>query len=187
MANSLPHEPSGIALSVIQALVLYSLVEHQLGHAKSIRVTANEHTFSVADDGRGHAVNRTVEGAPYLNFIYSQLDYPFEAGEEKSIQIQGIGMSLLNRLCSVLSVSVRKPEATLNMNFENGTLVHHEFLALGSSSIGTEISARIDTRFERQAVNPEVLRHWLLGVLAASPSLRLSFNGQVLVLPPSDA
>ena len=118
--------PTDITTSVVQTLVLYSLAEHQLGHSKRIQVTASEHSFSIEDDGRGHAIGRSVEGSPYLDFIYCHLDYPYEERKAKPIQLQGLGMSLLNRLCAELIVSVRKTEATLTLRFQSGRLVSHE-------------------------------------------------------------
>jgi len=186
--NNLVHPPPplspNVTSSVIQTLVLYSLAEHQLGHATSIRVTANGHAFAVEDDGRGHAVNRTVEGSPYLDFIYTHLDYPFRPGSTKPVQLHGLGMSLLNRLCAELKVSVRKSTATMNMTFESGRLVHHELVESANEITGNTISGRVDSRHESGAIDESALCQWLLGILAGSPSLRLRFNGQALSPPP---
>ena len=73
-------------------------------------------------------MNRTVEGSPYLDFIYTHLDYPFGVGSTKPVQLHGLGMSLLNRLCAELKVSVRKATATLSLRFEAGRLVHNELI-----------------------------------------------------------
>jgi hypothetical protein len=69
MTESSSLDPQDITASVVRALVLYSLTEFQSGHATAIRVTADVHSFSVADDGRGHAIGRTVDGLPYLKFV----------------------------------------------------------------------------------------------------------------------
>jgi DNA gyrase/topoisomerase IV subunit B len=174
--------PVSVTLSVIQALVLYSVAEHQLGHASSVRVGFDQHAFSVADDGRGHAISRQVEGAPYLDFIYRQLDYPFEGGQGKPIQLQGLGMSLLTRLCAELCVCVRKPTASLTLRFENGSLTSHEFLETQNESTGNEITARIDRKYGQHPADLGALHQWLLGVLAAHPSLCISLNGHALTL-----
>jgi hypothetical protein len=71
---------------VVRALVLYALAEHQAGHATTLQVSAEGRAFSVADDGRGHAPDRAVGGAPDLSFTHTQLDYPFAEGE-----VEGVG------------------------------------------------------------------------------------------------
>lgn len=133
----------------MQTLVLYSLAEHQLGHAKSIRVTVHEYSFSVEDDGRGHAISRSVEGSPYLDFIYCHLDYPFGESEAKPVQLQGLGMSLVNRLCAELIVSVRKTDAALIIRFQNGQRVSHELTDATSAVTGNKVSG---------TVHPDLLR-----------------------------
>lgn len=99
--------------NTIRALVLYSLAEHQLGHATTIRVTVNGNSFSVGNDGRGLAIARTVASAPYLKFIYNHFDSPFRLDEAAQVKLQGVGMSLVNSLCSELTVELRKPDAML--------------------------------------------------------------------------
>ena len=70
-----------ITARVVRALTLYSLAEAQAGHASEIRVSGAGTAFSITDDGRGHAIDRTVAWVPYLKFTYTQLDYPFDASE----------------------------------------------------------------------------------------------------------
>ncbi|MEW6707587.1 MAG: hypothetical protein AB1430_22300 [Pseudomonadota bacterium] len=167
-----------IAASVIQTLVLYSLAEHQLGHAKCIRVTAAGHSFSVEDDGRGHAIDRAVEGSPYLDFIYRHLDFPYQQLEAKPIQLQGLGMSLLNRLCAELVVTVRRTGATLTLRFESGCLVSRELTEGMNSATGIQVSGTVHHDLATAPLRQASLERWLGAVLAASPSLQLFFNGR---------
>lgn len=93
-----------IGTPIVQALVLYSLAEFQGGHCTAIRVEAKNLAFSVSDDGRGHAIDRIVSELPYLPFIYTHFDYPFAPSTGAApVQLQGIGMSLINRVCSDVS------------------------------------------------------------------------------------
>jgi DNA gyrase/topoisomerase IV subunit B len=163
----------------VRTLVLYCLAEYQLGQARQIRVTARGHSFSVGDDGRGHAVDRTVDGTPYLKFIYGHLEYPFGA-ESGAIQLQGLGMSLLNSLCTELTVAVVKKTASLHLRFANGKLVGQELNEVGAESTGNAIPGIVDARLESRLVDEQQLQEWLRTVLAASPQLKLSFNGQEL-------
>ena len=99
-------DPQDLTAGAVRALVLYSLAELQAGHATAIRITAEAASFSIADDGRGHATERTIAGVPYLEFVYSQLDYPLDSAQGAPVQLHGIGMSLVNALCSDLAVTI---------------------------------------------------------------------------------
>ena len=167
-------DPTGIA---VRALFLYSLAEFQLGHASTIRVTAEGTSFSIADNGRGHSIDRAVEGTSYLKFIYTQFDYPFESGQSSPIQLQGIGMSLVNALCSELALTVRKRDETLQLLFRDGKLYERNRMNMKSEETGITISAVTNPQLQMDGVAVEQLQDWLLSVLASSPSLKLYFNG----------
>jgi DNA gyrase/topoisomerase IV subunit B len=180
-------QPTDTTTSVVQTLVLYSLAEHQLGHARTIRVTAQGHSFSIQDDGRGHAVNREIEGSPYLDFIYGHLDYPYKERIAKPVQLQGLGMSLLNRLCTELHVSVRKPAVTLRLHFQHGHLLSHEVTQSPNQETGNTVAGTVNQSAAPVPTDEAALEKWLLSVLDASPTLRLYFNGQPLNCPASGA
>lgn len=177
-------DPPDITSCVVRTLVLYALAEFQLGHATSIRILASGHAFEVGDDGRGHAIERIVDGSPYLAFVYDHLQYPFASGVGAPVQLQGLGLSLLNRLCARLDVTVRKRTATLQMAFANGHLVRHERIDAGTDTTGTALAGRIDERLADRPVDEAALRQWLLAIAAAHPSLRLWFNGDALGAVP---
>ena len=166
-----------IAACVIRGLVLYSLAEFQSGHCKTIRVEAKNDSFSVSDDGRGHAIERTVADSPYLQFIYTHLDSPFTPTKEAPVQLHGIGMSLINVLCSELTVMVRKPGLTFRMFFRNGVLCDQERVEAGSNGTGNTISGIVAPHLS-QRIDEQALVRWLHGIKAATPSLKLHFNGR---------
>lgn len=188
MSDASRPDPLDLTACLVRALVLYSLAEFQLGHVTTIRVSAEGAFFSVVDDGRGHAIERTVAGSPYLKFVYAHLDYPFENTQISPIQLHGIGMSLVNTLCSELAVTARKRDATLRMTFRNGQLSREELIDVRSEETGNTISGTVRPQLQEDGANPGHIRRWLLDVLAASPSLKLYFNDQELhASPPSDA
>src|SRR5438034_6665675 len=94
--------------AIVRALVLYALAEFQSGHAKTIRVNAQGLSFQVSDDGRGHAVDRTVAEQPYMTFVYEHLDFPFGQSAAPPVQLHTIGLSFINTLCSELVVTTHK-------------------------------------------------------------------------------
>jgi DNA gyrase/topoisomerase IV subunit B len=177
-----PPDLTGIAL---RALLLYALAEFQSGHATTIRVTAEGASFSVSDNGRGHPIDRVIDGSSYLKFIYTHFDYPFESGQGAPVQLQGIGMSVVNALCSELSLVVTKRNETLQLLFRDGKLQSSKRVPVASDETGISVSATVHPQLQRGGVASEPLQEWLLGVLAASPSLQLYFNGRLLQAPAS--
>jgi len=172
---------------IVRALVLYSVAEYQAGHAKTIRVEAHGRTFMVADDGRGHAIERTIGGAPYLEFVYTHLSYPFASGQNAPIQLQAIGISLANKLCAELSVTARKPTATLVVSFQNGLRTTESVMNIASEETGNTISGRVNALLQSTDTNTHAISQWLIRVLAASAGLRIVFNGEELRPPASES
>ena len=178
MALSAPH--SDLAFDAVRTLVLYSVAEVQSGYAKTIRVAADGTSFSVSDDGRGHAIERMVSDSPYLKFIYTHLDFPFGSNQAATIQLQGLGMSLLNTLCRQLTVTVRKPEATLHLSFQDGQFLRSERVDAASEKTGNTVAGTIKPELQTAAIDLPQLHTWLLGVLCATPSLQLFLNNHEL-------
>jgi DNA gyrase subunit B len=161
--------------------MLYSLLEFQSGHATTIRVTAEGNSFSIADNGRGHPLDKSVDGTSYLQFIYTHFDYPFESGRSAPIQLQGIGMSLVNAMCSELHLTVRKRDAMLQLLYRDGRLCENKRTDEPSDETGISVCAQINPQLAGGSAATHQLEEWLLGVLSASPSLNLYFNGRQLV------
>ena len=184
--TSSPNSPD-ITAQVVRALTLYSLAEFQSGHASAIRVSAAGASFSIADDGRGHAIHRTVAGFPYLKFIYTHLDYPFAASEGGPVQLQGIGMSLLNALCSELSVTVRKVDGVMRLKYRAGCLSDEAHLDLPAEPTGNTVSGIVSRHLQRIDTNTEHIEQWLVGVLASNPFLKVHFNDKELRAPQANA
>ena len=180
MSNNAALNASDVTENVVRALVLYALAEFQSGNARTLRVSAEGTAFSVSDDGRGHAIDKTVAGSPYLPFIYTHLEYPFDAREGGPVQLHGIGMSLLNALCSELSVTVRKKTETLCMNYRAGRL--HEELRVKNENeaTGNTVSGKVSSHLQLAGTSVASIEHWLVGVLAANAGLKMHFNGKEL-------
>jgi len=175
--------PLDITATAVRALMLYSLAEFQSGHATTIRVTADGHSFGISDDGRGHPLDKTVEGIAYLDFIYTHFDHPFGSERGAPVQLQGIGMSLINALCSELTLTVRKANETLRVQFVEGRLHHRERTTVPSAETGISVVAVLNPQLQSGAADTQRLEAWLKGVWASSPKLKLFFNGRPLHLP----
>ncbi len=173
-------EPLDATGQVFRALTLYALAEHQGGHATRLNLSARGRSFSVADNGRGHALDRSVEGVPYLSFIYRHLEYPFAASRGGDVQLQGLGMSLLNRLCAELHLVVRRPQETLHLGFRGGRACEERRVAESNEECGNTVSGELRSELQPQPTDEAALEAWLGQVLRANPGLALSFNGKLL-------
>jgi DNA gyrase/topoisomerase IV subunit B len=169
-----------IAAAIVGALALYSLAEFQSGHATTVRVYAEGLAFQVSDNGRGHAVDRTVAGQPYMDFVYTHLDFPFAQSAAPPIQLHTIGLSLINTLCSQLVVTAHKPGKAFRTTYRDGHLIGDETLSTGSSETGNTIAGTLRSGLQLRGVDVQRLRQWLGSVAAASPGLTLYFNEAVV-------
>jgi len=176
MTSARDPEPPDLAFAVVRTLVLYSLAEFQAGHARTIRVVADGTSFSVSDDGRGHAIDRTVAESPYLKFIYTHFEYPFASGQDAPVQLQGIGMSLANVLCSELAVTVRKPAASLRLTFREGRLDASQRVDAKCEATGTTVAGKIAPGLQQNGISVPQLREWLRRVVSAHPAVKLTLN-----------
>jgi DNA gyrase/topoisomerase IV subunit B len=177
----------------VRAFVLYSLMEFKSGNARTIRVTKRGSEFGVSDDGRGHPFDKSLEGTSYLRFIYTHFDYPFDAAKPAPIQLQGIGMSLVNAMCSELTLTVRKHGETLIVNYRNGRLVESRRDDALSKATGITVNARLAEELPTDDEAVHQLEAWLRTLLEAHPTLQLYLNGthltpraasDALYLPP---
>lgn len=171
------------AAACVRAFVLYSLAEFQAGRATAVRVVLQGREFSIWDDGRGHPLDKSLEGTAYLRFIYTHFDYPFGQDRGAAVQLQGIGMSLVNALCEQLQVEVRKPDETLQLRFENGRAAASRRVASCNVETGMAVSARLRSGLPVDGAGPAALEAWLTGVQRVHPTLRLLFNGRPLQPP----
>jgi DNA gyrase/topoisomerase IV subunit B len=175
--------PLDLTATPVHALMLYSLLEFQSGHATTIRVTAEGTRFGIADDGRGHSLDRTVEGTSYLKFIYTHFDYPFESGRSAPIQLQGIGISFVNALCSELALTITKRDETLQVLFRDGQFHESHRTAATSEKTGITITAKLNSHLQGSGVATKPLEDWLRRLLVSEPTLKLFFNGRELQPP----
>ncbi|MEK8051092.1 GNAT family N-acetyltransferase [Ideonella sp. DXS22W] len=175
-----------LAFTALQALTLYALAEHQTGGASTLWITLDGPAFSIRDDGRGHALDKQVAGTPYLRCIYSAFDYPYDAAGPTPVQLQGIGLSMLNRLCAELELTVRKPGETLTACFRHGRPADMVHQATPAGPTGITLRGRLRPDLPTGPA-ADSLSHWLQGLLAVQPALRVVFNGRELRARPGSA
>ena len=171
------------AALLARALVLFSVAEVQSGHATRIDVTADGDRFAVADNGRGHSIDKQVEGTPYLSFIYEHFDFPFGRASPGPVQLQGIGLSLVNQLCAELRVTVSRSDTQLVLAFQAGTLASQDRRSAAKGLSGVHISGRVRHATAATPLASERLSRWLSALLAATPGLVLTYNGQPVHAP----
>ena len=166
--------------AVVRALVLYHLAEYQSGNATTIKVNIQNHTFRVSDNGRGHAINRTINGLPYLRLVYSQLEYPFGLEIDTPIQLHTIGISLINSLCSELVVTVSKTEKTYIKHYKQGQLNKEEIMDNQEAVTGTAIEGKINPDLFPEEIDLQNFETWLKEIKSIHQQLRLFYNEKEL-------
>lgn len=172
---------------IVRSLVLYSLAEFQAGHATTIRVAASGNSFSVSDNGRGHAIDRVVDGVPYLDLVYGQLEYPLGASPGPAVQLQGIATSLIRSLASELAVTVCKDDIVYRMRFREGAVEASRQPRGDGQERGNTVAGTVRPGLESRAPSAEALEPWLIAVCAAAPGLTIEFNGCALDARKPDA
>ena len=169
-----------MSTALIRALFLYHLAEYQSGNAMTIHVGVQDHAFRIRDDGRGHAIQRTINGLPYLRLVYSQLEYPFDLDQDTPIQLHTLGMSLLNSLCKELVVTVHKRENIYIQYYEEGHLKQEETKENVENVTGTTLEGKINTELLPGKIDPGDLESWFVQIKSVNKPLRLIFNGKEL-------
>lgn len=162
--------------AITRALFLYHLAEYQSGNATTISVEAQKSAFRISDNGRGHAVGRTLNGLPYLRLVYTHLEYPFGLATDTPIQLHTIGMSLINALCSELVVTVYKTEKVYVKCYKDGQLEKEAIKENPGNTTGTDIEGTINPNLVPGAIDLEDLEQWLRGVKSVNQQLRIFFN-----------
>lgn len=164
----------------VHALFLYALAEFQAGHVSTIEVEVKGLTFRVSDDGRGHAIERQVEAIPYLRFVYEHFDYPFGGTHGGAVQLQGIGMSLLNALSSQMTVTASRDGLIAQLRFSGGRLMHRSVAIAEPGQTGNSVSGTLRAELGLRTSDVHGLRESLERVARVHPSLKLAFNGVLL-------
>ena len=173
-------ENENVITSIIRALVLYHLAEYQYGNSTTIEVNVQSHTFRTSDDGRGHAIDKTIDGFPYLKLVYSQLEYPFGLDNDTPIQLHTIGMSLINALCSELVVTIYKTEKAYIKYYRDGRLNREETKENMENAKGTTIEGKINAELFPGGLDHQDLEQWLKMIKSIHEPLRLLYNEREL-------
>lgn len=63
------------------------------------------------------------------------------------------------------------------MSFQSGRLCAYDIVNVESEETGNAISGSVNPQLQRDGVDTQRLRQWLVGLLIASPTLKLLFNG----------
>ncbi len=96
------------------------------------------------------------------------------------MQLQGLGMSLLNCLCSELRLTVRKPQEALLLVFREGRLCQERRVSAAQVETGNSVQGEVRPDLQRRPTAEAELEEWLGRVQQAHPGLSLSFNGKRL-------
>jgi DNA gyrase/topoisomerase IV subunit B len=166
--------------AIVRALFLYHLTEYQTGNATTIKVSIEKRKFRISDNGRGHAIDRIINGVPYLRLVYSQLEYPFGMETDTPIQLHTIGMSLVNSFCEELVVTIHKKEKVYTKYYKDGQLLKEETEENQNRVTGTTVEGKINTELIPGEIDLQEIEQWLTEIKSINKQLRLVFNDNEL-------
>lgn len=166
--------------SLLRALFLYHLAEYQSGNATTIRFDIQDNTFKISDNGRGHAISRTINDIPYLRLVYSQFEYPFDKESDTPIQLHTIGMSLIHAFCEELTVTVHKKENTYLRSYKHGKLDQEEMKENRENVTGTALEGRFNSQLVHEELDLQDMEQWLAKIRSIHGPLKLIFNNREL-------
>lgn len=124
--------------------------------------------------------------APYLRLIYQQFDDLAQGEGAWPVQLQGLGLSLINRLCAELRVSVRRPPRCLTLVFAHGVRIHHAVQDASDDRHGNHLAGRLIAEGlgpgpGEPGLDVLRLRAWLEALAQVHPGLSLHFNDHPVV------
>lgn len=79
----------------------------------------------------------------YWTAVYEHFDFPFGLQTPGPIQLKGIGMSLIIRLCAELRVKASRAGAQLDLVFRNGALVSRTRSLADAAGSWNRIAGRV--------------------------------------------
>jgi GNAT superfamily N-acetyltransferase len=162
-----------IANSIFQTILLYSLCEHQNGNADKISVTIEGRLVTIEDNGRGHGIERLIEGKPYMDFVYNQLQWPYDESKDYPVQLHTLGMSLCRALCETMTVNVRKQDKVLSYCFKGDDPDYKVTELISEKDTGNRISFVV----KDDSVTLDFAKEHLAKIAKATTGLDIVLNG----------
>lgn len=169
-----------------QEIIDNSVDEALAGHASQIDVVVyKDGSLSCIDDGRGMPVDiHPGEGLPGVEVImctlhaggkFSNDNYEFSGG------LHGVGVSVVNALSTVLTVTIRRGGEVHQMTFNSGEKASNLTVidTCGKRNTGTEIRFWPDASyFDSAKFSVPRLKHVLRAKAVLCPGLRVTFQDE---------
>lgn len=159
--------------SVFKTILLYSICEFQSDNASIIHVEIDGETVSIQDDGRGHSLEREVDGVPYLQLVYEHLSWPFDNKKNTSIQLQALGISLCKSLCDEFTIQITKTDVIRSYFFvESQGCGISEVENYDNKPTGNKVTYKI----RDSCLDDDFAKQHLTEIAEACPTLSIVFN-----------
>lgn len=169
-----------------QEVIDNSVDEALAGHAQSIDVVLRKDGWlEVSDDGRGMPVDiHPEEGVPGVMLILTRLhaggkfnndNYQFSGG------LHGVGVSVVNALCTDLEVEIKRDGQIHSCRFANGECVSELEVTgtVGKRNTGTKVRFLPDPQFfDTVKFSVTKLVHVLRAKAVLCPGLKVSFTDE---------
>lgn len=166
-----------IKLAMFKTVMAYVITEYLGGHADTVKVTMDGDVVSISDNGRGHAVDNTLNGIPYLEIVYGQLSLFDRNPNMNAFQLHALGMSLFSEMCESIHLTVAKNGVIREYGISNGTVTRISECADPSSTHGNTIEYRPGKDISGEFSKNDLLET-LHTISSRFPGLTILFNDQ---------
>ncbi|EPP34537.1 toprim domain protein [Chlamydia ibidis] len=170
-------QPEDGIYTLFKEVVDNSIDEFIMGYGKDIVITANAHTITVRDQGRGIPLGKLIECVSKINTgaKYTQDVFHFSVG------LNGVGLKAVNALSATFVVRTVRRKKYHKANFNKGELQKNQQGSTKDSD-GTEITFSPDPSiFENFAFNHEFLKKKIRQYTYLHPGLKIVFNNETFL------
>ena len=160
---------------LVREILDNSIVEHMMGHGRTIEVKISEHKVEVRDYGRGIPLGKVIDCVSKIN-----TGGKYDSGAfQKSVGLNGVGTKAVNALSDFFKVqSFREGECKV-AEFEKGILVSDPPIGKSSDRNGTKVVFSPDASiFKNYHFIPEYLENQMWYYAYLNAGLTLQFNGK---------
>lgn len=149
------------------ALLAYSVHEHQLGHVKRIDLRVQPRAFTIQDDGRGMGLDRPG----YVESLLGLL-----AGAAGEVQLHGIALAIIAAASPRLTVESRRGDHNWMQCFAWGIAEAPPTQGPAGPARGTRVTVELPA--DAAVLDVETVRAQAARWQAAHPGLAIEVHGQ---------
>lgn len=168
-----------IRLAMFKTVMAYVITEHLGGKANVVKVHYKDNLISISDNGRGHSVERNIDGIPYLDMVYCQLSLFDTNPDLNTFVYQALGMSLISEMCDQIKLTVANHGKIRNFGISNGIITKLSEYEDSECGSGNTIEYLAKEAIDEALAESDIFKT-LQTVASKYSNLTVYFNDQLL-------